>query len=109
MARPILFGFSWVSKTKNKVSTEKYTKYLANKRLKELNIKPIYKDFTNNPYVHLEKISDEGGAGNVKTNFFESNVSSYNQSSVVSGWNDFQNYQMLVNNDRSFQGRLYFP
>ena len=73
----------------NKVSTEKYTKYLANKRLKELGMKPIYPGFEENPYVHLEKISDVGGEGSVKTNFFESNVSSYNQSSVVSGWDDF--------------------
>jgi ribonucleoside-diphosphate reductase beta chain len=73
----------------NKVSTEKYTKYLANKRLKELGMKPIYPGFEKNPYVHLEKISDVGGEGSVKTNFFESNVSSYNQSSVVSGWDDF--------------------
>ena len=73
----------------NKVSTEKYTKYLANKRLRELGMKPIYPGFEKNPYVHLEKISDVGGEGSVKTNFFESNVSSYNQSSVVSGWDDF--------------------
>jgi ribonucleoside-diphosphate reductase beta chain len=73
----------------NKVSTEKYTKYLANKRLKELGMHPIYAGFEDNPYRHLEKISDAGGEGSVKTNFFESNVSSYNQSSVVSGWNDF--------------------
>lgn len=73
----------------NKTSTEKYTKYLANKRLKELNIEPIYKDFTENPYLHLEKIADVEGEGSAKTNFFESNVSAYNQSSVVKGWNDF--------------------
>lgn len=73
----------------NKLSTEKYTKYLANKRLEEIGIKPIYGNFTVNPYKHLEKIADVAGEGSSKTNFFESNVSSYNQSSVVSGWNDF--------------------
>ena len=73
----------------NKVSTEKYTKYLANKRLKELGIAPIYQEFMDNPYLHLEKIADVEGEGSAKTNFFESNVSSYNQSSVVSGWNNF--------------------
>ncbi|NRA73515.1 MAG: ribonucleotide-diphosphate reductase subunit beta [Rickettsiales bacterium] len=73
----------------NKTSTEKYTKYLANKRLKELNIEPIYKEFTENPYLHLVNISDERGEGSVKTNFFESNVSAYNQSSVVKGWDSF--------------------
>jgi ribonucleoside-diphosphate reductase beta chain len=73
----------------NKTSIEKYTKYLGNKRLKELGMNPIYEGFTSNPYAHLEKISDAAGEGSVKTNFFESNVSSYNQSSVVKGWNDF--------------------
>ena len=73
----------------NKSSTEKYTKYLANKRLREINIRPIYKGFSSNPYEHLEKIADVGGEGSAKTNFFESNVSSYNQSSAISGWNDF--------------------
>lgn len=73
----------------NKSSTEKYTKYLANKRLRDLNIHPIYEGFSNNPYEHLEKIADVGGEGSAKTNFFESNVSSYNQSSAIKGWNDF--------------------
>ena len=73
----------------NKSSTEQYTKYLANKRLRELGMRPIYEKFSNNPYIHLEKIADVGGEGSAKTNFFESNVSSYNQSSAIKGWDNF--------------------
>ena len=37
---------------------------------------------------HLEKIADTGGEGVLKANFFESTVTSYNQSSAVEGWED---------------------
>ncbi len=37
-------------------------------------------------FLNLEKIADTEGEGNVKANFFESTVTSYNMSSVVSGW-----------------------
>lgn len=67
-------------------STEEYTKFIANKRLKHLNFEPLYKGFNTNPYIHLEKIADTEGNGDVKANFFESTVTSYNQSSVISGW-----------------------
>jgi len=42
-----------------------------------------------NPYKHLEKIADTNEEGSAKSNFFETNVSSYNQSFVVDGWDDF--------------------
>jgi len=67
-------------------STEQYTKFIANKRLKRLGLEPLYPGFDLNPYEHLEKIADTEGNGDVKANFFESTVTSYNQSSVVSGW-----------------------
>jgi len=70
----------------NNDSTEEYTKYLANKRLKSLGYFELYPGYDKNPYAHLEKIADTEGEGNVKANFFESTVTSYNQSSVVSGW-----------------------
>jgi len=73
----------------NEKSTEQYTKYIANQRLKEIGINPIYEGFTINPYKHLEKIADTDGKGSVKGNFFESNISSYNQSSAIDGWEDF--------------------
>lgn len=71
-----------------KKSTEQYTKYIANKRLEAINLKPLYEGFEINPYIHLERIADTEGEGNVKANFFESTVTSYNQSSVIEGWDD---------------------
>lgn len=69
-------------------STEAYTKYLANKRLAAIGMDPLYPGFSDNPYSHLELIADEGGEGHVKPNFFESTVTSYNQSSTLDGWDD---------------------
>ncbi len=69
-------------------STERYTKYIANRRLKSLGLAPLYEGYTENPYKHLEKIADTEGDGDVKANFFESTVTSYNQSSAVEGWDD---------------------
>lgn len=67
---------------------EQYTKFMANKRLKEIGLQPIYEGFDETPYKNLEKISDTNGEGNVKGNFFEANVSSYNQSTAVEGWDE---------------------
>ncbi len=67
---------------------EQYTKFMANKRLKEIGLQPIYDGFNETPYKNLEKISDTNGDGNVKGNFFEANVSSYNQSTAVEGWDE---------------------
>lgn len=67
---------------------EQYTKFMANKRLKEIGLEPIYEGFDETPYKNLEKISDTNGEGNVKGNFFEANVSSYNQSTAVEGWDE---------------------
>lgn len=69
-----------------KESTETYTKYIANQRLLALGFKKLYDGFDQNPYSHLERIADTEGSGDVKANFFESTVTSYNQSSAVSGW-----------------------
>ena len=70
-------------------STEAYTKWLANDRLQMIGLKPLYSEFTENPYKHLEAIADTGGDGNVKANFFESTVTSYNMSSAMDGWDSF--------------------
>lgn len=67
---------------------EQYTKFMANKRLKEIGLEPIYEGYNETPYKNLEKISDTNGEGNVKGNFFEANVSSYNQSTAVEGWDE---------------------
>jgi ribonucleoside-diphosphate reductase beta chain len=71
-----------------KSSTESYTKWIANQRLRSLGLKALYEGFDTNPYKHLEKIADTEGGGEVKANFFESTVTSYNQSSAIDGWDD---------------------
>ncbi|MGL6066337.1 MAG: ribonucleotide-diphosphate reductase subunit beta [Cetobacterium sp.] len=70
-------------------TTEKYTKWLANERLKAIGLKAIYEGFDKNPYRHLEKFADTEGEGNVKANFFEGSVTSYNMSSSIDGWDEF--------------------
>ncbi|MBW3021079.1 ribonucleotide-diphosphate reductase subunit beta [Candidatus Woesearchaeota archaeon] len=71
----------------NKESTEQYTKYLANRRLKVLGFDELYEGYDENPYAHLERIADTGG-DTVKSNFFESTNTGYSQSSTVDGWDD---------------------
>ncbi len=70
-------------------TTEAYTKWLANERLKSIGLKPLYDGFEKNPYRHLEKFADTEGEGNVKANFFEGTVTSYNMSSSIDGWEEF--------------------
>ena len=67
-------------------STEKYTKWLANERLGRLKIEPLYPKVLNNPYKHLELMSDNNSE---KSNFFESTVVNYTQSSSMKGTWDF--------------------
>lgn len=68
-----------------KQSTEQYTEYLANARLKAIGLSPLY-DKTENPYKHLERLSDTKSEGNTKANFFESTVTSYVMSSRLDNW-----------------------
>ncbi len=70
----------------SKQSTEQYTKYLANERLAMLKLDPEYPEVTKNPYKHLEAMADNNGE---KTNFFESTVTNYTQSSSMKGSWDF--------------------
>lgn len=71
-------------------STEQYTKYLANMRLKAIGLQPLYSDdkYQKSPYKHLEKFSDTKAAGHTKANFFEAGVTSYVMSSGISGWDE---------------------
>ncbi|AVQ27985.1 ribonucleotide-diphosphate reductase subunit beta [Fusobacterium ulcerans] len=69
-------------------TTEQYTKWLANERLRSIGLKPIYEGFNKNPYKHLTKFADTEGEGNVKANFFEGTVTSYNMSSSIDGWDE---------------------
>lgn len=68
---------------------EDYTKWLANERLRSLGLKKLYDGYDKNPYKHLEKLADTEGEGDVKANFFEGNVTSYNMSSSIDGWDEF--------------------
>lgn len=73
-------------------STETYTKYLANIRLKDIGLEPLYSGdrYKKNPYRHLEQIADTSKEAGTKANFFEvGGVTSYNMSSAVAGWEDF--------------------
>ncbi|MGK7928546.1 MAG: ribonucleotide-diphosphate reductase subunit beta, partial [Spirulina sp.] len=71
-------------------STEQYTKYLANIRLRSLGLEPLYKEekYTKSPYAHLERFSDTKKEAHTKANFFEAGVTSYVMSSGVGGWDD---------------------
>lgn len=71
----------------NENSTEQYTKYIANIRITALGFKPLYPEFTVNPYTHLERLADVDG-DSVKSNFFESTNTAYSQSSSIDGWDD---------------------
>ena len=71
-------------------STEQYTKYLANIRLKAIGLKPLYTDekYSKSPYSHLERFSDTKKEAHTKANFFEATVTSYVMSSGLGGWDD---------------------
>ena len=69
-------------------STEAYTKYLCNKRLKAIGLDELYPEVQRNPYKHLEGIADTEKDGSTKANFFESGVTSYVMSTGVEGWDE---------------------
>lgn len=69
-------------------STEQYTKYLANVRLRAIGLDAMFTGFNKNPYKHLDKFAgSEGVGGTNKPNFFESNNTDYVISSAIGGWN----------------------
>jgi len=70
----------------NDHTTEIYTKWLANNRLNLLWLDPLYPEITENPYKHLERLQDNNSE---KSNFFESTVTNYTQSSSMKGSWDF--------------------
>ncbi len=69
-------------------STEQYTKYLANMRLRSIGLESLYPEdkYKKSPYKHLENFSDTKKDGHTKANFFEAGFNSYFMSSGVSGW-----------------------
>lgn len=70
-------------------SLRDHTYWLANQRLKKLKMKEIFPKIEINPFQHLAKIADIRAEASSKGNFFETVVTSYNQSSVLKGWDDF--------------------
>ena len=70
----------------NEYTTEQYTKRLANNRLWMIGLQSLYPEVTENPYQHLERLQDNNGE---KTNFFESTVTNYTQSTAMQGTRDF--------------------
>lgn len=71
-------------------STEQYTKYLANIRLRSIGLEPLYPEpkYRKSPYAHLERFSDTKKEAHTKANFFEASVTSYVMSSGVGGWDE---------------------
>lgn len=67
-------------------SIDQYTKFLANDRLGLLKLPPLYPEITENPYRHLTLMANNNLE---KTNFFESTVTNYTQSSSLKGSWDF--------------------
>ena len=70
----------------NEYTIEKYTKRLANNRLTLLGLKQLYPEATENPYQHLDRLQDNNSE---KSNFFETTVTNYSQSSSMKGTWDF--------------------
>lgn len=70
----------------NGETTKNYTRYLANERFKLLNIDPLFPEAKENPYRHLERLQD---LESDKSNFFETTVINYTQSSGLQGdWDE---------------------
>lgn len=70
----------------NGQTTVEYTQWLANQRLEMLGLSPLYADAIENPYKHLERLQD---LESDKSNFFESTVVNYTQSTGMNGSWDF--------------------
>ena len=70
----------------NKESIDKYTKRLANQRLDMIWLNPLYPEYTENPYKHLDRLQDDNAW---KWNFFETTVTNYTQSSSMKWSWDF--------------------
>ena len=65
---------------------EGYTKWLSNERMARIGVKPFFPEATENPYKHLERLQDLSGD---KSNFFETTVINYTQSTGLNGsWDD---------------------
>jgi len=68
----------------NNDTTKAYVYHLVNTSLNKIGIANLY-DTAYNPYTALEKLSGDN-VNNVKSNFFESTVTGYSQSTILSNW-----------------------
>jgi len=65
----------------NKKLIEDYIKYLGNKRLREINLDPIYStDYDRNPASWVDGLSN---ANSVKTDFFEARSTAYAKAATL--------------------------
>ena len=74
----------------NEVEVETYLKYIANRLIKNLDCGEIFpENETKTKMRYLENISGLFGT-ELKSNFFETNVTNYNMWSHVKGWNNIE-------------------
>ena len=64
----------------NKKLIEDYIKYLGNKRLKEINLEPLYVGYDKNPAIWVDIQSN---ANSVKTDFFEARSTAYAKAATL--------------------------
>ena len=64
----------------NKNLIESYIKFLGNKRLKEIGLKPIFEGYDKNPATWVDDLAN---ANSVKTDFFEAKSTAYAKASVL--------------------------
>lgn len=68
----------------NNDTTKAYVYHLVNTSLNKIGIANLY-ETAYNPYTTLEKLSGDN-VNNVKSNFFESTVTGYSQSTILDNW-----------------------
>lgn len=71
----------------SKQSIYDYTNFLANRRLKQLGLEPIFEK-TKDPYKHLHAIAGIDDETSNKVNVFEARSIAYKSSNILDGWND---------------------
>ena len=71
----------------SKQSIYDYTNFLANRRLKQLGLEPIFEK-TKDPYKHLHAIAGIDDETSNKVNVFEAKSIAYKSSNILDGWDD---------------------
>ena len=76
----------------SKQTIEDYTYYLANMRLKQIGLEPIFPN-RKNPYKHLDKYASVDDETSNTTNIFEKKSIQYKQPEMYKGWNNVTKYR----------------